>query len=197
MSDTVTEPATKTTHGRRSKRRNRTTNAPRRDQWKPRFLAALRKWPNIEAASEAVAIHRARVYRERKRNPAFAQEVTEAIADGCAGVDRKIYEWGTVGITETEYLLDETVTEQQVRYVAGAHGKVIAIPRTVRRNKWKAVEKLVPNVQAAMFFLRAHKPDMYRDNLKLDANLAGTMQVVYSPIDPTLATGPDPEPKGA
>lgn len=50
---------------------------------KKRFLEILRKTPIIQLACERSGISRASLYRWKKDNPDFAQEVDEAIIEGC------------------------------------------------------------------------------------------------------------------
>ena len=50
---------------------------------KKRFLEILRKTPIIQLACERSGISRASLYRWKKDNPTFAQEVDEAIIEGC------------------------------------------------------------------------------------------------------------------
>lgn len=50
---------------------------------KKRFLEILRKTPIIQLACERSGISRASLYRWKKDNSAFAQEVDEAIIEGC------------------------------------------------------------------------------------------------------------------
>ncbi len=104
-------------------------------EFEDQFLAALAKCANIGAACEASGMPRAYVYKQRMTNPDFKERYEEAWALGLQEMEDKAQEFAFKGIRRDVYYQGEKVGEQ-----------------------WEPSERLVE------FYLKANKPDKYREN---------------------------------
>jgi hypothetical protein len=58
------------------------------DEWRPRFLTALRNSANIRAACQAAGIDRRTAYRNRDSAPEFAAQWDEALQDAIDALEQ-------------------------------------------------------------------------------------------------------------
>ena len=72
-----------------SRRRGRYENT---GDWKPAFLASMRKLPNALKAAKAAGVTRQAAYKERALNPEFAAQWDEAKREGIEDVERIMME---------------------------------------------------------------------------------------------------------
>jgi hypothetical protein len=84
----------------------RTRRTPKKGDWKPAFLAALRDCGVVRLACELVKMPRQTVYDHRYRDEAFAKAWNEALEEaldlleaearrrGCDGIDKPVYHDG-------------------------------------------------------------------------------------------------------
>lgn len=68
--------------------------------WKPAFLAALREYPVVAHACEAVRIERSTAYRARDTDEAFAKDWEDAMETGIDRAEREAFRRGVVGYEE-------------------------------------------------------------------------------------------------
>ena len=99
------------------------------------FFAALSKAPNIQAACLSSGMPPNYVYKQRMTNPDFKERFDEAWALGLIAMEDKAQEFAFKGIKRDVYYQGNKVGEQ-----------------------WEPSERLVE------FYLKANKPDKYREN---------------------------------
>ena len=104
-------------------------------EFEEQFFAALSVAPNIQAACLASGMPPAYVYKQRMQNPDFKERFDEAWALGLQAMEDKAQEFAFKGIRKDVYYQGEKVGEQ-----------------------WEPSERLVE------FYLKANKPDKYREN---------------------------------
>lgn len=68
--------------------------------WRDAFLAALREWPVVAHACQAVGIERSTAYRAREADEAFAKAWDEAQEDGIDRAEMEAFRRGVVGFEE-------------------------------------------------------------------------------------------------
>lgn len=76
---------------------------PNGARWRPLFLAALRLCPNVRLACEAAAVSRGVVDAARDREPAFAAEWAEAMAEGVDLLHACVWQRATEGVLRPIY----------------------------------------------------------------------------------------------
>lgn len=108
------------------------------------FLASLRESPNVTVAARAVGLSRRRVYQVYEAEPDFREEWDEAMAEGVETLEAEAERRGFHGI-------DKPVTFQGM------------ITDTFKEY----------SDTLAIFLLKAHKPDKYRDNTRMELTGAG------------------------
>ena len=99
------------------------------------FFAALSKNPNVGDACLASNMPRSYVYKQRKENPEFAEKFDEAVQLGIQACEDRAQELAFKGIKRDVYYQGNKVGEQ-----------------------WEPSERLVE------FWLKANKPEKYREN---------------------------------
>ena len=103
------------------------------------FLALLREGRTVEGAACAVAIHRSTLYRFRDRSEEFKREWDEAWEAGIEALEDELRRRGFEGVEKPVF-----------------HGGVMV--GSVREF----------DTTAAIFILKARKPEVYRDNARIE-----------------------------
>ena len=107
--------------------------------WKPSFLEALRTTGNATVAAKTAGIDRANAYKARRRSKVFARQWNEAIEHAVDLLEKEARRRAEEGVQEPIYYKGELVGH--IRKYSDA---------------------------LMMFLLKAHRPDKYRDNIKVD-----------------------------
>lgn len=155
------------------KRRQSATRASpeRLRSWKPEFLEALKKCPNVSAAMETARVSRPLVYAERKRSGVFRAAWDNAIAIGVEGLERNLHRYAVDGLdVQTDHVLpDEVTVESLHRFERGPDGKPRAIPYTRKKTTYRVVRTVTKqqSVAAATFLLKRLKPEVYGDTVRV------------------------------
>lgn len=106
----------------RSTRSTTKSTRPKREPWKPKFLAALRTVPNVRHACEEAGIDRSLAYQQRQRDEVFAVAWHDALEEGLDAMERVAHVRATAGQrmtkTVTRTLADGT---QEVTVTAEQH----------------------------------------------------------------------------
>lgn len=68
--------------------------------WTDAFMAALREYPVVQHACDAVGISRARAYRRREDEPVFAKAWDDAMEAGIDRAEREAFRRAVVGFEE-------------------------------------------------------------------------------------------------
>jgi len=121
--------------------------------WEPAFLAALALVPCVVDAADKAGVHRSTAYERMKSHPDFALACDDAMT---AGVDR------------LEAHLFRRAVEGDLRPVT-----VAGMKEFVRE---------YPD-QVAMFLLRAHRPERYRESKELRHVAGGTLAEAMAAAD--------------
>jgi hypothetical protein len=104
-------------------------------EYEEAFLAAISAAPNITAACMATNMPASYVYKQRMTNPDFKERFDEAWALGLIACEDKAQEFAFKGIKRGVYYKGELIAEE-----------------------YEPSERLVE------FYLKANKPDKYREN---------------------------------
>lgn len=130
------------------------------------FFQALRDTCNVTIAARAGGVSRMRVYQIRAADPDFAQQWDDALQEGIDMLEREAHRRAFGGT-------DKPLTYQgQFTYLRDPEtGNVL---RDAEGNPRIATVKEHSDV-LAMFLLKAHRPEKYRENSKLE--LAGSLAV--------------------
>lgn len=142
---------------------------------KERFLAALREMPNVTRASSIIGAHRRTMHQLKANDPVFAEQWDDAIEDGIAnaeamvhrrafgGADKPLTHQGQFTYKRDFTAIDPATGERFAPHLApllrDADGNLV--PETVKEY----------SDQLAMFLLKAHRPDRYRERITSDVNL--------------------------
>lgn len=118
--------------------------------WREKFLAALRLSPSVTAAAAAAGVPRRRAYRARAKDAAFDRDWQSALAESIDAIEASAFERATTG------------TRKPVRY----RGRIVGYVYE-------------PSDSLAMFLLRAHLPERYRD--RIHTHHETPMVVLYLP----------------
>lgn len=128
---------------------------PRRTDWQEPFLEQF-TFHGIQAwAARAAKVDVDTVNNDRKRDPAFAARYDEAFELSTAGLERTAVEWAIGGLKATE-TRTHTVTKTD------ADGKVIS------RTDTTVTEKIDRNATLLIFLLKARRPEVYRESLRVE-----------------------------
>jgi len=85
--------------------------APHYFPWHDAFLAALREYPVLGHACEAVGIDRATAWRAREKDANFAKEVADALEEGIDRAEKEAFARGVTGWHEPVFHRGEVVGE--------------------------------------------------------------------------------------
>lgn len=101
---------------------------------KAKFISELSKWPNVSRAARLAGVSRVTAYNHRRTDPDFKQQWEEALQDGLARLEEEAERRAFKGVLEPVYYQGQKVG---------------------------AVRKFSDTL--AIFLLKAHDPDKYRD----------------------------------
>ena len=107
--------------------------------WKPTFLKVLQATCNVTEAASRAGVSRARVYKLRETSTKFRAQWKESEAIATDILAMEVRRRAMTGVKEPVYYL----------------GKVVG-----------HIQK--PSDTLAIFLLKAHRPEMYRDNFSID-----------------------------
>ncbi len=115
--------------------------------WKPVFLETLRQTCNVTSAARTAGINRVYAYTARARSKTFAAEWHEAIEEG----------------------IDMLALEARRRAVHGVEKPICYRGEVVGMTKKYSDILLI-------FLLKAHCPEMYQDDIKVDSGAISNLQ---------------------
>lgn len=146
---TPRKPATKPAARRKPAAKPKRKPAPRkrgparRSDWQEKFLAALANFGLISASCELAGVSDESVRRERARSADFDHQCRQAIDKSVDNVELRLREYAMVGVKK--------------RRITTVDGKVV-----------QDVELTEPSVAAITFFLKAHRPEKYRETIRTE-----------------------------
>lgn len=153
------------------------------------FCAALAETCNVTRACSAVGVSRYTAYLWRKNDPDFADRWDEAVAAAVLGLEDEAHRRAFEGSAEPlvhqgqfsyEYerdergrvVFDEEIIEREVVTKAGksVELEVVRTPRLALDGEGKPRVSTVRKYSdtLAIFLLKAHNPDKYRENSKVE-----------------------------
>jgi hypothetical protein len=110
--------------------------------WKPAFLSALRDYPVIRHACDAVGVNRSTAWRARQADPEFATAWDDALEEGIDRAEQEAFRRAVVGYEEPvvhqgrlQYVYERYVDgdgEERYRPLLDANAQ--PIPLTVRKH---------------------------------------------------------------
>lgn len=123
----------------------RTPKGKTADDWKPRFLTALRETSNIRNSCERANVGRATFYEHRDSDEQFRHEVRQALNDACDKLEGEARRRAFEGLVRKKFdrglpVMDPETGEQ---YVEREYSDTLLV-----------------------FLLKAHRPKKFRDNIK-------------------------------
>jgi hypothetical protein len=107
--------------------------------WKETFLASLAKTPHVSMACEAAHIGRVTAYRHKEKNKRFAVQWDEALKTALNTMEASVWKRGAYGVKRNVWMKDE-------------NGKPVKVDEIVEYD-----------TTAAIFMLKAHDPQKYRE----------------------------------
>lgn len=90
---------------KRKRGRPKGSRAQGAGNWKPLFLAALGKFPNVKVACSEAQVSRAEVYRARTRDPKFALQWEQAKQDGIDVIEAHMIEMSRKNVVAGIFML--------------------------------------------------------------------------------------------
>ena len=106
----------------------------RGSRWRQPFLLSLQQNANVRLACEGAGINRTTAYRERWRDPEFAEAWDTAIEEGCDRLEEALFKRAVDGVERTIFYRDTPIGEE-TSY----------------------------SDTAAIFLLKGHRPQKYAD----------------------------------
>lgn len=152
------------------------------------FLDCLREKGNVTAAARLVGIDRATAYRWRDADADFAQAWDDAIEEAADLIELEAHRRAVSGIDEpviyqgdVTYLYERdsqgrVVYDTVEREENGLDGKTITVTDRIPRlaldaqGKPMTLSKRVYSDALMALLLKAHRPDKYRENSKIELN---------------------------
>jgi hypothetical protein len=122
--------------------------------WKAKFIETLKKVGAVLPSAELVGVDKSTVYRARASDPEFAQAWDEALERSVEDVEAVLHHWALRGVARPVYYQGAVVGQETV-----------VQPRLIE------------------LYLKAHKPEKYRENYAVAKALVDAMPA----IDPALA----------
>ena len=119
-----------------------------RGTWRPAFLEALQQTGNVSGAAQLAGVARKTAYAAYHRSPAFAKQWDEAIDVATDALELVARQRAALGVEEPVYY----------------QGQIVGHIR-----KYSDV--------LLIFLLKAHRPEKFRDNHKIDGRIDGTLDV--------------------
>jgi len=102
--------------------------------WREVFLAALREWPIVQHACDAVGIERCTAYRARLADEAFAKAWDDAMESGVDKAEREAFRRAVEGVEEAVWHQGVAVGTKRV-YSDALLGKVLSARRASYRTQ--------------------------------------------------------------
>ena len=102
--------------------------------WHEAFLAALREWPIVQHACDAVGIERCTAYRARQADEAFAKAWDDAVEAGVDKAEREAFRRAVEGVEEDVWHQGVAVGRKRV-YSDALLGKVLSARRASYRTQ--------------------------------------------------------------
>jgi len=152
------------------------------------FLDCLREKGNVTAAARLVGIDRATAYRWRDADADFAQAWDDAIEEAAdlieleahrravSGIDEPVIYQGDVTYVYERDSQGRVVYDTVEREENGLDGKTITVTDRIPRlaldaqGKPLTLSKRVYSDALMALLLKAHRPDKYRENSKIELN---------------------------
>lgn len=152
------------------------------------FLDCLREKGNVTAAARLVGIDRATAYRWRDADADFAQAWDDAIEEAAdlieleahrravSGIDEPVIYQGNVTYVYERDTQGRIVYDTIEREDKGLDGKTITVTDRIPRlaldaqGKPLTLSKRVYSDALMALLLKAHRPDKYRENSKIELN---------------------------
>jgi len=139
--------------------------------WQEQFLHSLSKLPHVSVACEAAHINRTTAYRHKERNKRFAVKWDEALKTALNTMEASVWKRGAYGVKRNVWMKDE-------------NGKPVKVDEIVEYD-----------TTAAIFMLKAHDPQKYRERyvaevvgkdegpiaIALDPLVSAALAKVYGP----------------
>jgi hypothetical protein len=132
---------------------DRTTRTPKKP-WQERFIEALAAAPNVSGACLLAGIGRTTAYEERKRNPAFATRWDETIEAALDVAEAELYRRSVHGVRKPVYQ-----SGKRVGYIQEYSDTLL------------------------IFMLKCRRPEVYRDQQKIEVNGGLTVDHVVPLLD--------------
>ena len=115
---------------------------PQDPDWRPAFLAALRKMPVITRAAEAAGVDRSTVFRRRQSDPDFDAAFADAFEAGVDAAEAELFRRAVIGFEEP--VIHQGVLAYRTKRVVAEDGSVAyeplldtegqPVPLTVRKH---------------------------------------------------------------
>lgn len=145
------------------------------------FCAALAETCNVGRACTAVGISRYTAYLWRKEIPEFAERWDEAMKAGVLALEDEAHRRAFEGVEDPlthqgqfSYLY-RVVRDEDGNPVLGDDGKPLQEPVLDEQGNHKVASVRKYSDTLAIFLLKAHNPDKYRENSKVE--LTGQLKV--------------------
>lgn len=126
--------------------------------WIPNFLRSLRELPNVSYAARRSGITRAAAYKARKENAELAAAWEESLREGVELLEEVTWKQATIGSRKPIWMKDPD------------------------GNPVKVDEVLEFNTTAAIFMLKAHAPDKYREKVDIGNSDGEPLRISMDPI---------------
>ena len=120
-------------------------------KWREPFLAALRQWPVMQHACDAVGVDRSTAWRAMQADKDFKAAVEDAMESGIDRAEQEAFRRAVVGFEEPvvhqgrlSYVYERYVDEngeEKYRQVLGANGQ--PIPLTIRKHSDALLAKVL------------------------------------------------------
>jgi hypothetical protein len=132
---------------------SRTAQKSRQRDWKPEFLETLRRGGHVTRAANVAGVTRQAAYKARQQDEQFAAAWADAIEESIETLERVAVRRATVG------------EERPVFYRGKIVGKVRHVSDTL-----------------LIFLLKAKRPTVYRDNVKVDHEQTGDVPLTQNVV---------------
>lgn len=132
--------------------------ATRRGVWHAKFFDVLAKTGNARAAAHAVGVNRQTVYNHKSKSRSFAKKWEEAIAESVELVEHELWRRVIHGETRKKFT---------------KNGKPV-----MDRDTGKQYVEVQKSDALIMFFLKARRPEVYRESYRRDEATEGNADKV-------------------
>ena len=135
--------------------------AIKRRRWEKTFLAELRRTGNHSAAARAARIDRTVPYKARQDDPDFAAAYADALEEACDGLELEARRRAHDGVDEPVVYQGELCGTW-----VDADGNVVPVDTPGAKLVPLTLKKYSDSLLLAL--LKAHRPERFRDNMKLE-----------------------------